>query len=131
MIRRGQDAPNSREEHLRLGELLAWSGQTEAALREVKVYEQLMSDRAMDWRTSPARIYAALGRADEVVPLLAAELVAPPSGRWPLTPALLRLDPLWDKIRADARFQALTVEPKPVVTSFPAARPPEKSAGEK
>ena len=111
--KRLQDAPNSREEHLRLGELLAWSGQTEAALREVKIYEQLMSGRTVDWRTSPARIYAALGRADDVVPLLAEELVAPPSGRWPLTPALLRIDPLWDKIRGDPRFQALCVEPPP------------------
>ena len=46
--------------------------------------------------------------------LLAKELVAPPSGRWPLTPALLRIDPLWDKIRGDPRFQALCVDPPPV-----------------
>ena len=118
--RRMQDSPNNAEEHLRLGELLAWSGQTEAALGEVRVYEQLMSGRTVDWTASPARVYAALGRADEAVPLLAKELVAPPSGRWPLTPALLRLDPLWDKIRGDPRFQKLCEEP-PAQTAAPAA----------
>ena len=109
--KRLEDAPNNPDLHLRLGELLAWSGQAEAALREVKIYEQLTSGRLVDWAYSPARIYAALGRAEEAVPLLAHELGAPPSGRWPLTPALLRLDPLWDKLRGDARFQALCVEP--------------------
>jgi serine/threonine-protein kinase len=109
--KRLQDEPNNDADHLRLGELLAWSGQTEAALREAKIYEQLMSRQKMDWRMSSARIYAALGRADDVVPMLAEELAAPASGRWPLTPALLRIDPLWDKIRGDPRFQALCVEP--------------------
>jgi TolB-like protein/Tfp pilus assembly protein PilF len=124
--RRMQDTPNNAEEHLRLGELLAWSGQTEAALGEVRVYEQLTSSRTVDWTVSPARVYAALGRADEVVPLLAKELVAPPSGRWPLTPALLRLDPLWDKIRGDPRFQKLCEEPS-AQTAAPAVRPADKS----
>jgi TolB-like protein/cytochrome c-type biogenesis protein CcmH/NrfG len=109
--RRLQDTPNNPDEHLRLGELLAWSGQTEAALGEVKIFEQLTNGRGTDWTFSAARIYAALGRADEAVPLLANELVAAWPGRWPLTPALLRLDPLWDKIRGDPRFQALCVEP--------------------
>jgi tetratricopeptide (TPR) repeat protein len=109
--RRLQDAPNNTNEHLRLGELLAWSGQTEAALREVKIFEELTSGRDTDWTFSASRIYAALGRADKAVPLLEQELRAPPSGRWPLTPALLRLDPLWDKLRADPRFQQLCQEP--------------------
>jgi TolB-like protein/Tfp pilus assembly protein PilF len=124
--RRMQDSPNNAEEHLRLGELLAWSGQTEAALGEVRVYEQLTSSRTVDWTVSPARVYAALGRADEAVPLLAKELVAPPSGRWPLTPALLRLDPLWDKIRGDPRFQKLCEDP-PAQAAAPAAKVADKS----
>jgi tetratricopeptide (TPR) repeat protein len=110
--KRLEDAPNNPDLHLRLGELFAWSGQADAALREVKIYEQLTSGRLVDWTLSPARIYAALGRAEEAVALLEHELNAPPTGRWPLTPALLRLDPLWDKIRGDARFQALVAEPK-------------------
>lgn len=75
------------------------------------LYEQLTSVWLVDWTVSPARIYAALGRAEEAVALMAHELKAPPSGRWPLTPALLRLDPIWDNLRGNAGFQALLVEP--------------------
>jgi len=110
MQKRLEAAPNNPDLHLRLGELFAWSGQGDAALREVKIYEQLTSGQQTDWTWSAVRIYAALGRAAEAVPLLAHELSAPPSGRWPLTPALLRLDPLWDKLRGDPRFQALCAE---------------------
>ena len=30
-----------------------------------------------------------------------------------ITPALLRLDPVWDQIRNDSRFQELAAEKKP------------------
>ncbi len=109
--RRLQDDPNDPEQHLRLGELLAWSGQTEAAMREAKIVEELAGSRMRVWTASLVRIYAALGRADLAVPLLKQELEVAYATRWPLTVALLRLDPLWDKIRDDPRFQALCVEP--------------------
>ncbi len=112
-----QEAPNDIEQHLRLGELLAWTGQTDAALREARICEESQRQGpptakilVPDWTDSPARIYAALGHADEAVPLLKELLAAPPSLRWPLTPALLRLDPLWDKLRDDPRFQNLTTD---------------------
>lgn len=57
-----------------------------------------------------ARAYAFLGDADRSVTLLAAALAAP-SDITP-TPALLRIDPIWDKIRNDARFQKLCVDGK-------------------
>ncbi|MEO6970860.1 MAG: hypothetical protein ABI217_08195 [Chthoniobacterales bacterium] len=49
--------------------------------------------------------YAILGDADRAVPLLERCLSA--FYRRSVTPALLRLDPAWDKIRADPHFQEL------------------------
>jgi hypothetical protein len=53
-----------------------------------------------------ANLYAEAGRADLAVPLLAQALAMPAIGR-SYSPALLWLDPAWDPIRHDARFQAL------------------------
>ena len=50
-----------------------------------------------------ARIYALLGDADHAIPILKRLLQIP----YPITPALLRLDPIWDSIRNDPRFQEL------------------------
>jgi serine/threonine-protein kinase len=58
-----------------------------------------------------ADIYALLGDADHAIPILR-RLLRMPYGGW-ITPALLRLDPVWDQIRNDPRFQELAVEKKP------------------
>lgn len=49
--------------------------------------------------------YAILGDADRAIPLLGHCLSA--SYRRAITPANLRLDPFWDRIRTDPRFQKL------------------------
>lgn len=108
--RRLQEAPNDPEIHLRYGELLARTGQAEAALQEVRIFNELQRGRFVDWTYSPVRIYAALGRADEALPLLEQLLTLPASHRWPFTGALLRLDPLWDKVRGDPRVQKLIAD---------------------
>ena len=58
-----------------------------------------------------AWIYALLGDADHAIPILKRLLQIP--GGFALTPALLRLDPIWDQIRNDSRFQELATEKKP------------------
>ena len=61
-----------------------------------------------------ARIYAQLGDADHAIPMLKRLLrTQHPSAAF-LTPATLRLDPIWDRIRNDPRFQELAAENAPL-----------------
>ena len=57
-------------------------------------------------QVSVARAYAMLKDAGHAVPLLRAALDAPMSDT--PTPALLRIDPSWDNIRSDPRFEKLS-----------------------
>jgi tetratricopeptide (TPR) repeat protein len=101
------------------GQLLAFLGRPDEAVREARAVTELVRDREFYWFGSPALIYAALGRADDALPLLE-KLIAPPAGQivgWPLTPALLKLDPLWDKIRDDARFEKLVADAEARMTA--------------
>ena len=58
-----------------------------------------------------AQIYALLGDADHTIPILK-RLLQIPSGA-ASTSAVLRIDPIWDPIRNDPRFQELAAEKKP------------------
>jgi serine/threonine protein kinase/Tfp pilus assembly protein PilF len=64
-----------------------------------------------DHEADMAQIYALLGDADHAVPILTRLLQIPYDGT--LTPALLRLDPMWDQVRSDPRFQQLASEKQP------------------
>jgi hypothetical protein len=58
-----------------------------------------------------AQIYALLGDADHAIPIL--KRILQISAPTQIVPALLRLDPIWDSIRNDPRFQELVAEKKP------------------
>jgi serine/threonine protein kinase/Tfp pilus assembly protein PilF len=60
---------------------------------------------------SMANIYALLGDADHAIPILKRLLQIP--YLFAITPAALRLNPVWDQIRSDPRFQELAAEKKP------------------
>jgi TolB-like protein/Tfp pilus assembly protein PilF len=64
-----------------------------------------------DEEANMAEIYAVLGDADHAIPILK-RLLQIPYGL-AITPALLRLEPIWDPIRNDPRFQELAAEKKP------------------
>lgn len=101
--------PENRELLVIYGELLAHLGRSDEAMRVARTVEELGGAEAPYWMANQARIYAVLGRADDAMPLLA-KIVLPASHvnyGWPLTPALLRIDPLWEKLRDDPRFKAL------------------------
>ena len=58
-----------------------------------------------------AQIYALLGSADEAMPILKRLLHT--SSFTGITPELMRIDPIWDPIRNDPRFQELVAEKTP------------------
>jgi serine/threonine-protein kinase len=57
-----------------------------------------------------AQIYALLGNADEAIPILKRLLHT--SSFTGITPELMRIDPIWDPIRSDPRFQEMVAEKK-------------------
>jgi predicted Zn-dependent protease len=65
-----------------------------------------------------ARVAAQMGEPDRAIAALQRILSTPGSGALaenvPLTPALLRLDPMFDPLRNDPRFQKLVASPAPI-----------------
>jgi serine/threonine-protein kinase len=92
-------------------EVHALLGQREKVEREIAEHvAALTKDR---WRgpsteADAARAWSLLGDRERALPLLERLLVQPYGDS--LTPALLRLDPVWDPIRDDPRFQKLAGE---------------------
>ena len=106
-IRSGGGEPSV---HLSLGRAYAGMGRKEDALREGRKAVELLpvSRDAFDgpsYLEQFAEIQARVGNTDEAISLLR-QLLEMPAGLV-LSPAVLRLDPAWDSIRNDPRFQKL------------------------
>jgi tetratricopeptide (TPR) repeat protein len=103
-----RESPDSATRHVLLGQILAGLGQKEAAIAEGKRAAELLPE-AEDALSGPkitlglAIIYARTGEVDQALQLLD-HLLTVPAG---VTVPLLKLDPVWDPLRADPRFQAL------------------------
>jgi TolB-like protein/predicted Zn-dependent protease len=103
----------------RLGEAYAGLGETASAIAEgEKAMALLPSSKNPEFgpglEENMARIYAQLGDADHAIPMLKRLLRTSYGGAGNTTPAMLRLDPTWDKIRNDPRFQELIAENAPL-----------------
>jgi TolB-like protein/Flp pilus assembly protein TadD len=103
-----REAPEDSARRGQLGFILAVLGQKEEAIREGKRAVELLpeSEDAFDGPKATAglaQIYAWTGESDEAFRLLD-HLLAVPNG---LTVPWLKLDPAWDPLRKDPRFQDL------------------------
>jgi TolB-like protein/Flp pilus assembly protein TadD len=103
-----REAPDDAARHSQHGLILAGLGQKEAAIAEGKRAVELLpeSQDAMDGPQATAalaQIYAWTGESDEAFRLLD-HLLSVPNG---VATTMLKLDPVWDSLRQDPRFQAL------------------------
>jgi TolB-like protein/Flp pilus assembly protein TadD len=103
-----REAPQDSARHGQLGLVLAALGQKEEAINEGKRAVELLpeSQDAFDGPQATAalaQIYALTGEFDEAFRLLD-HLLDVPNG---LTVTIVKLEPMWDPLRKDPRFQAL------------------------
>ena len=103
-----QERPNDANAHANLAGALAWLGQKDAALAEIKRAQDLLPE-SKDAFDGPqitegvAEVHAIFGDASGAVPILDG-LLQRPSG---VTVPILQVNPIWDSIRNDPQFQAL------------------------
>jgi TolB-like protein/Flp pilus assembly protein TadD len=103
-----RESPDDASRHVTLGLILAGLGRKELAIAEGKRAVELLpeSQDAFDGpRTTVAlaQIYTWTGESDQALQILERSL-STPNG---VTVAFLKLDPMWDPLRSDPRFQAL------------------------
>jgi TolB-like protein/Flp pilus assembly protein TadD len=103
-----RDAPDDPSRHAQHGLILAALGRKQEAIAEGKRAVELLpeSQDAFDGpkqTTSLAQIYALTGETDQAFRLLD-HLLQVPNG---LAIPILKIDPVWDPLRKDSRFQAL------------------------
>jgi TolB-like protein/Tfp pilus assembly protein PilF len=103
-----RENPNDAGHHAQLGTIFAALGRKEDAILEGKRATELLPE-SKDAFDGPgmtiqlAQIYAWTGEFDQALQLIEHSLTTPAG----ITAALLKLDPVWDPLRKDPRFQAL------------------------
>jgi TolB-like protein/Flp pilus assembly protein TadD len=103
-----RESPDDASRHATLGLILAGLGEKDAAIAEGKRAVELLpeSQDALDGPKTTvalAQIYAWTGENEQALQLLDRSL-GTPNG---VTIPFLKLDPIWDPLRSDPRFQAL------------------------
>ena len=101
-------SPDSADAHLQLAKALAQLGEKEAALAEAQRASELLPESkdafgGAEIAAGVAEVYAILGDNDRVIDVLDGLLTRPSS----VTAQGLKINPIWDPVRGDPRFQAL------------------------
>src|SRR6188472_250415 len=108
-----QEGSDDASRHMMLGIVLAGLGEKNAAIVEGKRAMMLLPESrdALDgpkMTLALAQIYAWTGENDAALELLEHSLITPAG----VTVSTLKLNPIWDPLRSDARFQALVDIPQ-------------------
>jgi tetratricopeptide (TPR) repeat protein len=103
--------PDDPDLHLALGFAAAGLGLKDEAIREGRKATALLpvsrdNYSGPGYLTELAQLYLRVGENDQAIETLR-EVMAMPSGGVAISPALLKLDPVWDPIRNDPGFQQL------------------------
>jgi len=103
-----RESPNDAGRHIQLGFILTGLNRKEEAVAEGKRAVELTPESADAFdgpqvTASLAQIYAWVGEKDQALRLVDRSLQTPNG----VTVSMLKLDPMWDPLRNDPRFQAL------------------------
>jgi len=101
-------SPDAEDAHIQLAKTLAFLSEKEAAIAEAQRAAELRPE-SKDAFGGPeimegvAEVHAVLGENDRAIEILDG-LLSRPSG---ITAQMLKINPIWDPLRSDPRFQAL------------------------
>ena len=107
--------PEAAELHITLAGIQAARAEKERALEEAEKSVALSpitkeAERRLYALETLAEVHARFADADQAIPLIRQLLNADGAGLL-MTPALLKLDPIWDPIRSDPRFKKIAASP--------------------
>ena len=100
--------PDNADIHIQLAKVLAYLGEKESALGEVQRATEIVPEGkdafgGPEIMTGVAEVYATLGDKDRAIEILDGLLSRPSS----VTAQVLKVNPIWDPLRSDPRFQGL------------------------
>ena len=101
-------SPDSEDAHIQLAKALAYVGEKNAALAEAQRATELLPESkdafgGPEITVGVAEVYTILGDNDRAIQILDGLLSRPSA----VTVEGLKMNPIWDRLRGDARFQAL------------------------
>lgn len=101
-------SPDSEDAHIQLARVLAQLGEKEPAIAQAQRATELLPESkdafgGPEITASVAEVYATVGENDRAIEILNGLLSRPSA----ITVESLKINPLWDPLRSDPRFQAL------------------------